>query len=306
MCTQIHHHSRPQLNLAHELRQGQKSPLGGGVGAALGATPWEPTGMDPATQGGTQLSFQAQRLMMVFGMMSAIMNGQFGQLMNMLGGMSQNGNSAGNGPAGAVSARGGFGQPTCGACSGANATESNAPKVAAGEVKELKAGEEVRGANGTILKWGKDGNVDIRYKDQNGQEKTINVKDGMLTMDGGRPQKLENVGQMLKLPNGDVVGIGNNPSDAGGKQLCRVVMADNNGDKVKCEPANATSVYDIKEMQRSRTSMEGGGISMNFSSASFATPYGMMNYTNVNVNQFLGHPVTRYFSEQQMSLAGTR
>lgn len=296
MCTQIHHH-RPSLNLAHELRP--NSVLGGGVGTLCGQAPPMAQG---SARGGAQLSFQAQRLMMVCGMMNAIMTGQFGQLMTMLGG--QNGNFTANGPAGAVPARGGFGEPGCGACAGPKAAESNAPKVAAGEVKELKAGEEVRGANGTVLKWGQDGNVDIRYKDQNGQEKTINVKDGMITMDGGRPQKLENVGQLLKLPNGDVVGVGNNPRDGGGKELCRVVMADN-ADKVKCEPANATNVYDIRELEHRRTTMEGGGISMNFRSASFATPNGMMNFTNLNISQFLGHPVTRVFTEQLMSQSGT-
>ena len=299
MCSQIQNH-RPSLNFAHELRHNQGAPIGAGVGAACGQAPE----MEGPSRGGTQLSSQAQKLMMVFGMMNAIMTGNFGQLMNLLGSPMMNGNSA-HGPAGAVSSRGGFGENRCGVNTGSKLGQMTGPKVAAGEVKELKAGEEVRGANGTQLKWGKDGNVDISYQDKTGQMKTINVKDGMLSMDGGEPQKLENVGQLLKLPNGDVVGIGNNPRDGGGKELCRVVMADNL-DKVKCEPANATNIYDVQNLERRRTSMEGGGISMNFTNASFATPGGMMNFTNVNISQFTGHPVTRVFTEQMMSQIGSR
>lgn len=301
MCTQI---SSPKshLNLIHELRHTALSAAGCATTACSDSA--------PACQGdgGTQLSLQARQLMTVVSMMNAVVNGRFGQLMGLLGSpLSFNGsaNFAHAVPAGAVPARRGFGESVCRGCAGAERAQSNAPQVGAGQSKELKAGEEVRGANGTVLRWGKDGNVDISYKDRNGQEKTINVKDGMLTMDGGRPQKLENVGQMLKLPNGDVVGIGNNPSDSGGKVLCRVVMADQ-ADKIACEPAHATNVYDIQELEQRQTHMQGGGISMNFNSISFATPNGMMNLSSFSINEFLGHPVTRVFTEQQMKLTGTR
>lgn len=257
-------------------------------------------------QGGVQLSFQARRMMAVMGLMNAMVGGHFGQLMSLLGSPVMNGQAA-HGPAGAVSACGGFGVARCGNSSGQSRQldESRAPRVAAGQAKELKAGEEVRGANGTLLKWGKDGNVDISYKDQNSQVKTVRVKDGMISLDGGRLQKLENVGQLLKLPNGDVVGIGNNPSAGPGNQLCRVVMADST-DKVKCEPASATNIYDVSQLERRQTSLQGGGLSVNFSSASLCTPVGMMNFTNVNISQFLGHPVTRVFTEQLLSQTGCK
>ena len=203
----------------------------------------------------------------------------------------------------------GFGQSR-GACAnqGANQTSSvngaNATQVAPGQVKELKAGETVRGANGTVLKWGENGNVDMSYQDKNGQTKNVQVKNGMISFDGGPPQKLENVGQILKLPNGDVVGIGNNPNSGDGKPV-RVVMADN-VDNIKTEPASATNIYQVDEMQRRQTTMEGGGVSVNMNAGSFHSSFGETHYANASVNVFLGHPVTRCFSELMMKLVGSK
>ena len=167
----------------------------------------------------------------------------------------------------------------------------------------MKAGQTARGANGSLVKWGKDGNVTIDYKDPNGKAKNVSVKNGMISFDGGKPQKLENTGQLLKLPNGDVVGLGNNPGP-NGKNLVRVVVADN-AKNIKTEPANATNVYDVDMMRKQQTTMEGGGISINMNSGSYATPWGMSNYMNTSISAFTGVPVTRtIFGDQLMKLTG--
>jgi hypothetical protein len=142
-----------------------------------------------------------------------------------------------------------------GAATGAlfGSIESSAPRAPRGKSTEMKAGQTMKAPNGSLVKWGKDGNVGIKYKDPNGKMRTVDVKNGMLSMDGGKPVKLENVGQILKLPNGDVIGLGNNPQGPEGKKLCRVVLADN-ADQISTDPADATNVYDIKMMQEKQTS----------------------------------------------------
>lgn len=261
-----------------------------------------------AAGGGIQLSAKAQMMMTMLSMMSSLMSGGFGQMMNMLGGLPGQGNQGGQ-MQGMPMCNPGFGQPR-GACAnqGANQMSSvngaNASQVAPGQVKELKAGETTRGANGTLLKWGEGGNVDMSYKDQNGQTKNVQVKNGMISFDGGAPQKLENVGQLLKLPNGDVVGIGNNPNSGNGNPV-RVVMADK-VENVKTEPASATNIYQVDEMQRRQTTMEGGGVSLNVNAGSFHSQFGETHYANASLNVFLGQPVTRCFSELMMNLVGSK
>jgi hypothetical protein len=255
--------------------------------------------------GGAQLSSQAQMMMQMMRLMGSLMSGDFGQLMNML---QSPGRGAMNGRAGGQMLTGspGFGQGRrAGGARRRPAVDGrNASPAKRGQAREMKAGETVRGANGSLVKWGKDGNVDITYKDKNGQNKNINVKNGMMSVDGGKPSKLGNTGQLLKLPNGDVVGLGNNPQ-AKGQKLCRVVMADN-VDQVKCEPASATNIYDIAEMDRQQTRMHGGGVSFNYSQGTTCTPWGMQNYASASLSMFRGIPVTSRWTEQVMSLVGNK
>lgn len=235
-------------------------------------------------------------MMQMSRMMNSLMGGGFGQLMNMFG-------PGFNGCASLRAGNPGFGQ-TRGTSSRPAVNGQNAAQATRGQARELKAGETVRGANGSLVRWGQDGNVDITYKDQNGQNKNINVKNGMISFDGGKPRKLENTGQLLKLPNGDVVGLGNNPQ-AQGQKLCRVVMADN-VDQVKTEPASATNIYDVSEMQRRQTSMHGGGVSFNYSQGISSTPWGLHNYASASLSVFRGIPITTSWTEQLMQLVGAK
>ena len=253
-------------------------------------------------QGGLSLSAEAMAGMRMMAMVGCLMTGDFGQLMGLMG-MGQ-ANGAGQRPCSTSCP--GFGERGVGGPPTENAPSvANAAKVGKGQTKELKEGETVRGANGTQLTWGQGDNVDVKYKDRNGQTKTISVKDGMISFDGGKPQKLENTGQMLKLPNGDVIGLGNQNTGNGGKDLCRVVMADN-PDKIACHPPQATNIYDVEQMEHRQTSMEGGGVSMNFNTASFQTPMGTANFASASMQVFMGHPVTRVFTEQLMSHIGAK
>lgn len=242
------------------------------------------------------LSSKAQMMMTMMGMFSSLLGGDFGRLMDMLGGFNPQGamqfppNGGGFLPTGNP----GFGQPRanasapCGAAQNsaaardANALQNaNIPGVSPGEVREMKPGETVRGANGSVITWHPDGTVTVNYQDKNGRPKDIRFKDGMISFDGGKPQKLENVGHILKLPNGDVFGLGHNPGP-NGKELVRVVMADS-VDKIRTEPANATNIYDVEMMQQQQTRMQGGGYSINMSAGSYATPCGIGSFLNANI-----------------------
>lgn len=240
------------------------------------------------------LSAEALTGMRLPALAGGMMGGEFGQLMALM--------RQGNGAGGQVveASCPGFGER--GVAGSAGEAGYN---VSRGQIQELKEGETVRGANGTQLTWGKGDNVDIKYKDRSGQTKTISVKDGMISFDGGKPQKLENTGQLLKLPNGDVVGLGNQSTNGGGKDLCRVVMADS-ADKIACNPPQATNIYDVEQMEHHQTGMQGGGISMSFNMASFDTPMGTANFASATMRVFLGRPVTRTFTEQLMSLTGVK
>lgn len=275
----------------------------------------QPEAAQPS-QGGLSLSREAFQMMGMMTLMSAMMGGDFGFLLNMLSSFGQMARGAQQ--AALPGGHPGFGERGAGECAGAHgshraheaahaqqASEVGGPRVAAGQTRELKEGESVRGANGTQLTWGQGDNVDIKYRDKNGQTKSISVKDGMISFDGGTPRKLGNTGQLLKLPNGDVIGLGNQNDSKGGKDLCRVVMADN-ADKVVCQPNNATNIYDVEALERRYTSMEGGGISMNVTSSSYQTPYGMVNTASASMQVFMGVPVTRAWTEQNLHLAGAK
>lgn len=268
----------------------------------------------------TQFSAKAQMLMMMMSMMNQLMGGSFGQLMNSLNPnqgqmVGMNNNHPGFGQSGfnpgfqmtGHQPQGGYG--VGGARSGANVggmqMNPNAPRVAPGQVKEMKAGETVRGANGSQVNWGEDGSVNIGYKGKDGKLKRIHVKDGMMSLDGGKPVKLENTGQFLKLPNGDVVGIGNTQHN-GKKQMVRVAVSDGTA-QVPTSPPRASNIYDISQMEHKQTTMQGGGINMNFSAGSFQTPMGTANFMNASISAFAGVPVTQsFFGPQMMNLVGVK
>lgn len=260
---------------------------------------------------GLMLSSKAQMMMAMMSMFNSMLSGNFGGLMNMLNGFQgvQHPGACGNANQGGgfvPAGNPGFGQPRAAQAGPASALNNpNVPGVAPGQVKEMKAGETVRGAHGSVTTWNPDGKVTVDYKDPNGQAKHIDVKDGMVSFDGGQPQKLENVGQLLKLPNGDVVGLGNNPGP-NGKQLVRVVMADD-VNKIKTEPASATNIYDVNMMQQQQTRMEGGGYSMNVNAGSVSTPWGQSNYMNASMSYFMGVPVTHtLYGDQMMAFNGVK
>jgi hypothetical protein len=176
---------------------------------------------------------------------------------------------------------------------------ANAPQAPRGKATEMKAGQTMKAPNGSLVSWGKNGNVGIKYKDPNGQMRTVDVKDGMLRMDGGKPMKLENVGQLLKLPNGDVIGLGNNPQGPKGKQLCRVVMADN-ADQIKTDPASATNIYDIKNMQHTQTSVVPTRYDLNFNSSSYNGYNGNYQSNNLSASVTTGTPITTSHTYQEL------
>jgi hypothetical protein len=249
--------------------------------------------------GGVQLSSQARMMLQTMRIRNSLGTGSLGGLMSMFGTARLNGRQGGS----LRSQRPRFGESR-GAGRSSVVDGGNAPQAAHGQARELKAGETVRGANGSLVRWGQDGNVDITYKDSNGQNKNIKVKDGMMSIDGGKPRKLGNTGQLLKLPNGDVVGLGNNPQ-AQGQKLCRVVMADN-VDQVKCEPASATNIYDIAEIERQQTRMQGGGMHLNYSQGASCTPWGCHSYASASLSVFRGVPVTARWVETVMNLIGKK
>lgn len=250
---------------------------------------------NPGAGGGVQLSSKAQMMMTMLSLMSAFMGGDLGQLMNMLSPQQ------GRGTLPASPQNPGFGT---GRAAG-RAAVGALPQAKPGEVKEMKAGQVARGANGSVVKWGKDGLVDIGYKDRDGRPKNIQFKNGMISLDGGPPQKLDNTGQFLKLPNGDVVGLGHNPKQDGSKDLVRVALSDS-VDNVPVNPKGASNVYQVGLNEFSETRNEGVGISLNLSQGSFSTPHGGASFMNASISAFTGVPVTRNFSEQFLRFSGVR
>lgn len=259
------------------------------------------------------LSSKAQMMMATMGMFSSLLNGDFGQMLSMLSGF--NGQSMQgttqfppNGGGFLPTRNPGFGEPRTSSSATQNAQalqNANIPQVQAGQVRELKPGESVRGANGSVTTWREDGTVDVTYQDKSGQTRTIKAKDGMVSFDGGKPQKLENVGQLFQLPNGDVVGLGNNPVPDG-KKLVRVVVADNINN-VRTEPADATNVYNVGLDEKHQTWMEGGHISMNMSSGCYATPWGLGSFLNASFTAVPPHQVWRtIYGDQFLTHTGLK
>ena len=185
------------------------------------------------------------------------------------------------------------------------AQSANTPQAPKGQATEMKAGQTTKAPNGSLVTWGKDGKVDIKYKDANGQLRTIDVKDGMMRMDGGKPVKLENTGQLLKLPNGDVVGLGNNPQGPEGQKLCRVVLADN-VDQVKCDPASATNIYDVKNMEHTHRGIVPQMTNMNFNAASYNGFNGSYQMLNANLSVLTGIPYEFSHTVQELKHSGVR
>lgn len=185
------------------------------------------------------------------------------------------------------------------------ALEASAPQAPRGKATEMKAGQTMKAPNGSLVSWGKDGQVGIKYKDPNGQMKNIDIKDGMLRLDGGKPVKLENVGQILKLPNGDVIGLGNNPQGPEGKKLCRVVLADN-PDQIKTDPASATNVYDIKNMLHTQNAIVPTRYDVNFNSSSYDGQCGHFHSNSFNASVTTGTPIVTSHTVQELHYHGVR
>lgn len=237
------------------------------------------------SQGGVVFSPQAQILMERFSLMNQLRMGDFGQLMNQLTPPNRRHQHRPPSP------------PSFGSTS--------APGIRKGQSRELKAGGAVRGANGTLVKRGKNNVVSISYKDKHGKKRTLEVRDGMLSLDGGKPQKLSNRGQFLKLPNGDVVAIGNAEGKGGKKQLTRVAVSDR-VDAIKTDEAGKSNIYDVTQMERQQIRHQGGGVSLQLNAGSYATPFGQAGFLNANITAFAGIPVLHRAIEQSLHLTGAR
>jgi hypothetical protein len=267
-----------------------------------------PNPWNSGTGGGLQFSSKAQMIMTMLSMMNSLVSGDFGQMMNLLNGMNGQQMPQGYGPVQTTGGRPGqlpSEVPTFGTrVRGAQGPGATIPGTAPGQVKEMKVGQTAKGANGSVVKWGQDGTVTVDYQDKNGHNKHISVKDGMMSLDGGQPRKLENTGQLIEIPNGDVVGLGNNPGPRG-KDLVRVVVADD-VKKVRTEPASATNIYKVGHLEQKRTSLEGGGISLDVKMGSYGTPFGGASYLQASLSAFAGFPVTRSSFLPMMSLVGSK
>ncbi len=188
---------------------------------------------------------------------------------------------------------------------GADPGFGQSPGVRPGEVKEMQAGQTARGANGSRVTRGQDGTVTITYRDRRGRQRRLEVKDGLARLDGGRAVRLSNRGQLLKLPNGDVVAIGNAEMGGGRKKLSRVALADS-ASRVATDEAGKTNIFDVSLLERQEVQQQGGGISMQISGGSVATPFGVQSFMNANISAFAGRPVLQTVSEQRLNLVGSK
>lgn len=203
---------------------------------------------------------------------------------------------------------GSFGAATAPGTHGMNPSDARfgqAPQVRPGEVKEMKAGQSSRGPNGSRVDWGQDGTVSITYRDKRGRQRQLEVKDGVLRLDGGRSVRLSNRGQILKLPNGDVVALGNAEMGGGRKKLGRVAVSDSAGG-IPTDEAGKTNIFDVSSLERQEVRQEGGGLSLQLSGGSIATPFGRQSFMNANISAFAGRPVLRTVSEQSLNLVGSK
>ena len=171
------------------------------------------------------------------------------------------------------------------------AQSANAPQAPKGQATEMQAGQTMKAPNGSLVTRHKDGRITAKSLDPTtGQLRNYDIsKDGMLRIDGGKPMKLENTGQLIKLPNGDVIGRGTNPQAPKGQQVCRVVLADS-VDQIKCDPAGATNVYEAKDMEHTHRGVIPTMANVNFNAASYNGFNGSYQMMNANATFLYGTP----------------
>ncbi len=187
-----------------------------------------------------RLGPQAQKLLRLQTVAKELMGGHFGQLFSSLGGPNQ---AAWANP----------GSPRLG----------GAP-TQAGEVQELQPGQMATGANGTQVERGGDGVVRIAFTDKCGSPKRLLIQGDRISLDGGQTfRPMGNRGQILKLPNGDVVAIGNAERPGGSKVLSRVAITDS-VDRVATDEAGKTNVYDVGEALRKESGPTKTAFSLSF------------------------------------------
>lgn len=238
----------------------------------------------------TQFSPQAQMIMTMMSLMTQMMSGVLGSLMNSAGqdiGQAHSGFSPQVHP--------GF---------GADTTQRATKKT--GAVKDLQPGESTKGSNGTSVSRGKDGLVSIGFKDQCGCAKSLTVKDGQLSLDGGKTfQKLDNLGQILKLPNGDVVAIGNAEQANGQKNLSRVTVSDS-VDAIQVDEPGKTNIYDVSEMNQAHNGHQGGGFSVDLKANQSQTAFGSQSHLNATFSAFSGNSSIRSAAALLLKLTGVK
>ena len=171
------------------------------------------------------------------------------------------------------------------------AQSANAPQAPKGQATEMQAGQSMKAPNGSLVTRHQDGKITAKSLDPTtGQLRNYEIsKDGMLRIDGGKPMKLDNTGQLLNLPNGDVIVRGTNPQAPQGQQLSRVAVADS-VDQVKCEPKNATNIYETKDMEHTHRGFIPTMANVNFNAASYNGFNGSYQMMNTNATFLYGTP----------------
>ena len=169
------------------------------------------------------------------------------------------------------------------------AQSANAPQAPKGQATEMQAGQTMKAPNGSLVTRHKDGRITAKSLDPTtGQLRNYDIsKDGMLRIDGGKPMKLENTGQLIKLPNGDVIGRGTNPQAPKGQQVCRVVLAILNAER---DAAGATNVYEAKDMEHTHRGVIPTMANVNFNAASYNGFNGSYQMMNANATFLYGTP----------------
>ena len=240
-----------------------------------------------------QFNPQAQMIMTMLTLMNQMMSGIMGGLMKAGGQQSQ----------GIGQANQAFHSQTNPGFGVDRAKES--PKRT-GAVTNLQPGQATKGPNGTSVTRGKNGVVSIGFKDKCGCAKSLMVKDGQLSLDGGKTfQKLQNLGQILKLPNGDVVAIGNSEQGNGKKSLARVTVSDS-VDAIRVDRPGKTNIYDVAEMAQPHNGHQGGGFSLSLSSHHHQTAFGSNSGLNATFSAFSGIAPLQSSPALHLKMAGTK
>ncbi|MCA9778704.1 MAG: hypothetical protein KC800_18375 [Candidatus Eremiobacteraeota bacterium] len=184
---------------------------------------------------------------------------------------------------------------------------ANAPQAPKGQASEMQAGQTMKAPNGSLVTRHKDGRITIKSLDPtNGQLRNYDISnDGMMRIDGGKPMKLDNTGQMVKLPNGDVVVRGTNPQAPKGQQLSRVAVADS-VDQVKCEPKGATNVYKTADMEHTHRGFIPTMANVNINTASYNGFNGSYQMMNANATFLYGTPYEYSHIVREIQQQGVR